>query len=407
MEYNTYTTSHGLRVIHAGINSEVSYLGFAIDVGSRNEREDEHGMAHFVEHCLFKGTKKRKFWHILNRMEHVGGELNAYTSKEETLIYSVFLEKDLERAFELLSDLVVNSQFPESELQKEKEVILDEINSYEDTPSELIFDEFENMLFENHPLGHNILGTKDLLSLFSQKNVFDFFQRYYQLHNIVLFYLGKTDPKKLIRYAEKYIPKRELTSNLNDVKALPVNRQQKHVQVKKETHQAHVIIGNYAYSLHHPKRTGLNLLNNMLGGPGMNSRLNVSLRERSGLVYSVESSITSFTDSGIFMVYFGTEQKNVNTCLRLIQKELQRFCTQKLTDNQLHIAKRQLMGQVSIAREQREQTALSMGKSFLRFGKYDALPTVYQKIEAISAEDILDIANEIFNEEQLSTLIFK
>lgn len=400
-------TSNLIRIIHAPIDSEVAYLGFAVNVGSRNENNAEYGMAHFVEHCLFKGTKKRTVWNILNRMEDVGGELNAYTSKEETLIYSVFLEKDMQRAFELLSDLVFNSQFPENELKKEKVVIQDEINSYEDSPSELIFDDFENMLFENHPLGHNILGSNESLDTFDSGKVRRFFEQHYHPENMVLFYMGKADLKKIIRLAEKTIPMQIQTKLIEKDADYAFQSKIQHLRLSKDTHQAHVILGNYAYSLYHPNRIGFNLLNNMLGGPGMNSRLNVALRERSGLVYNVESSQTSFSDTGIFTVYFGTEPKNINKCIQLVKKELNYFCTNKLTDSKLHTAKRQFMGQISIGREQREQLSLSMGKSFLRFGKYDSLPEIYEKIEKITAGDLLEIANEILGIDKLSSLIYE
>ena len=404
---NQIHISNHIRIIHALVASEVAYLGFAVNVGSRDESETAHGMAHFVEHCLFKGTTKRNVWNILNRMENVGGELNAYTSKEETLVYSVFLEKDIQRAFELLSDLIFHSRFPENELKKEKEVILDEINSYEDSPSELIFDDFENMLFENHSLGHNILGSAESLDTFDSEKTRHFYEAHYRPENMVLFYMGKTDLKKIIRLAEKHIPLRTVETPVEAPIPQPYQPIIQHVRMSKDTHQAHVILGNYAYSLYHPKRIGFSLLNNMLGGPGMNSRLNVALRERSGLVYNVESGLTSFSDTGVFTVYFGTEAKNVNKCIQLVKKELNAFCKNKLTDSKLHAAKRQLMGQISIGREQREQMSLSMGKAFLRFGKYDSLSEVYEKIEKITANDLLEIANEIWELDKLSSLIYE
>lgn len=398
---------NGLRIIHAPANSEVAYCGFIVNTGSRDEKPEEYGMAHFLEHCLFKGTGKRNAGHILNRMETVGGELNAYTSKEETLIYSVFLEKHIERAIELLSDLTYNSTFPQKEVEKEIDVVSDEINSYEDSPSELIFDDFENMLFENHPLGHNILGEPALLKEFTGEKVNRFFGRNYSTRNMVFFSMGKTDFKKIIRLSEKYLTTTNNTGEIiRPTYALPVPTS-KNVRTEKDTYQTHVLIGGISYGYKHPKRRGLYLLNNILGGPGMNSRLNLSLRERSGLVYNVESGQTSFSDTGVFSVYFGTDKKNTDRCIRLVMKELKRMRTEKLSTSALTSAKRQLFGQLGISREQRENVALNMGKSYLHFNTYESLTEIYRKIDEVSSEDLLEIANEIFDENKLSRLIYE
>lgn len=301
MQSNEYTLPNGLRIIHEPTLSKVAYCGFAIDAGTRDEAENEQGMAHFVEHLIFKGTEKRKAWHILNRMENVGGDLNAYTNKEETVVYSAFLTEHLERALELLGDIVFHSTFPQHEIEKETEVIIDEIQSYEDTPSELIFDDFEDMIFRNHPLGRNILGKPELLRSFHTEDVLSFTRRYYQPGNMVFFVQGQYDFKKIIRLAEKY---------LSDIPAMEVNNHRvppplyvpEHLTIAKDTHQAHVMIGSRGYNAYDDKRTALYLLNNVLGGPGMNSKLNVSLRERRGLVYNVESNLTSYTDTGAFCI---------------------------------------------------------------------------------------------------------
>ncbi len=405
--YQTHILPSGLRIIHLPVQSNVAYCGFAVNAGTRNENADEYGMAHFVEHCLFKGTKKRKAWHILNRMENVGGELNAYTTKEETLIYSVFLEEHIERAIELLSDLTFSSIFPEKEIDKEIEVVLDEINSYEDTPSELIFDDFENILFENHSLGHNILGNPDSVKSFTDKKASRFFKQYYTSANIVFFSMGKTDLRKIIRLVEKYLSDINHTSEIIRPKESLSIAVAKQVRMQKDTHQAHVVIGSRSYDFHHPKKQTLYLLNNLLGGTGMNSRLNISLREKSGLVYNVESSLNSFSDTGMFSVYFGSDQKSVDKCIRLVMKELKRLRTEKLSSNQLISAKRQLIGQLGVSSEQKENIALSMGKSFLHFNKFDSLSEIYQKIERITSDDILVVANEIFDENNLSTLVYE
>jgi predicted Zn-dependent peptidase len=299
----------------------VAYCGFAVNAGARDEKEHEHGLAHFVEHTLFKGTRKRKAWHILNRMENVGGELNAYTTKESTFLYSIFMEKDFGRAVELLSDLIINSQFPENELKKECDVVLDEIQSYEDTPSELIFDDFENLLFNGHPLGHHILGTKKSLKTFDTDTAKSFLEHFYVAENMVFFSMSCMDFKQVTKIAEKYmthIPAQK-TPILRE-KPHVINTQQ--AQKKKKTHLAHVIIGGHAYNLFDNKRHPLFLMNNILGGPGMNSRLNVNLREKNGLVYHVESNITSYTDTGVFSIYFGTVPKNRERAISLVEKEI-------------------------------------------------------------------------------------
>ena len=406
MHYNEYTLPNGLRIIHEPTLSKVAYCGFAIDAGTRDEAEHEQGMAHFVEHLIFKGTEKRKAWHILNRMENVGGDLNAYTNKEETVVYAAFLKEHLERALELLGDIVFHSTFPQHEIEKETEVIIDEIQSYEDTPSELIFDDFEDMIFRNHPLGRNILGKPDLLRSFRTEDVLSFTRRFYQPGNMVFFVQGQYDFKKIVRLAEKH---------LADVPAVTVDNQRvppplyvpERLVVPKDTHQAHVMIGSRGYNAYDDKRTALYLLNNILGGPGMNSKLNVSLRERRGLVYNVESNLTSYTDTGAFCIYFGTDIEDMDTCLKLTYKELKRMRDVKMTSSQLAAAKKQLIGQIGVASDNFENNALGMAKTFLHHHKYESSELVFKRIEALTAETLLEVANEMFAEEYLSTLIYR
>ena len=406
MQYNEYTLPNGLRIIHEPTLSKVSYCGFAIDAGTRDEAENEQGMAHFVEHLIFKGTEKRKAWHILNRMENVGGDLNAYTNKEETVVYAAFLTEHLERALELLGDIVFHSTFPQHEIEKETEVIIDEIQSYEDNPSELIFDDFEDMIFRNHPLGRNILGKPDLLRSFRTEDVLSFTRRFYQPGNMVFFVQGQYDFKKIVRLAEKH---------LADVPAVTVDNQRvppplyvpERLVVPKDTHQAHVMIGSRGYNAYDDKRTALYLLNNILGGPGMNSKLNVSLRERRGLVYNVESNLTSYTDTGAFCIYFGTDIEDMDTCLKLTYKELKRMRDVKMTSSQLAAAKKQLIGQIGVASDNFENNALGMAKTYLHYHKYESSELVFKRIEELTAEQLLEVANEMFAEEYLSTLIYK
>ena len=405
-DYFSHILPNGLRIVHLPSASPVSYCGFAVNAGTRDEEMDEFGLAHFVEHMIFKGTEKRKSWHILNRMENVGGELNAYTTKEETFVYSIFMEEHFRRAFELPSDLVFHSQFPEQEIEKEVDVILDEINSYEDSPSELIFDEFENLLFDGHALGHNILGDEQSLLGFGSESGKSFMRRFYAPENMVFFSMGRIPFKKIVQMAE---------STLSDIafpmaarnrtapgELLPVSR-----QIHKDTHQAHVLIGGRAYSMHDEKRLPLFLLNNLLGGPGMNNRLNVSLREKNGLVYNVESNVTSYTDTGLASIYFGTDPKNKEKAIRLVYKELAKLREVKLTATQLAAAKKQVIGQLGVSGDNREGLFLGLGKSFLHYNRYDTLPEVFAKVEKLTAGEIREVANEIFAPERLFSLIYQ
>ena len=406
MQYNIHTLSNGLRIIHEPSSSKVAYCGFAVDAGTRDEAENEQGMAHFVEHLIFKGTRKRKAWHILNRMENVGGDLNAYTNKEETVIYSAFLTEHFGRALELLADIVFHSTFPQNEIEKETEVIIDEIQSYEDTPSELIFDDFEDMIFRNHPLGRNILGRPDLLKKFRSEDAMAFTSRFYQPSNMVFFVLGDFNFQKIVRQVEKLLVDLPLVTVENQ-RTIPPLYVPEQLVVHKETHQAHVMIGSRGYNAYDDKRTALYLLNNILGGPGMNSRLNVSLRERRGLVYTVESNLTSYTDTGAFCIYFGTDPEDVDTCLKLTYKELKRMRDVKVTSSQLMAAKKQLIGQIGVASDNNENNALGMAKTFLHYNKYESSESVFRRIEALTAEGLLEVANEMFAEEYLSTLIYR
>ena len=406
MQYNIHTLSNGLRIIHEPSSSKVAYCGFAVDAGTRDEAENEQGMALLVEHLIFKGTRKRKAWHILSRMENVGGDLNAYTNKEETVIYSAFLTEHFGRALELLADIVFHSTFPQNEIEKETEVIIDEIQSYEDTPSELIFDDFEDMIFRNHPLGRNILGRPDLLKKFRSEDAMAFTSRFYQPSNMVFFVLGDFNFQKIVRQVEKLLVDLPLVTVENQ-RTIPPLYVPEQLVVHKETHQAHVMIGSRGYNAYDDKRTALYLLNNILGGPGMNSRLNVSLRERRGLVYTVESNLTSYTDTGAFCIYFGTDPEDVDTCLKLTYKELKRMRDVKMTSSQLMAAKKQLIGQIGVASDNNENNALGMAKTFLHYNKYESSESVFRRIEALTAEGLLEVANEMFAEEYLSTLIYR
>lgn len=407
MSYSTFTLPNGLRVIHAPSPTNVAYCGYAVDAGTRDEQPHEQGMAHFVEHLIFKGTHKRKAWHILNRMENVGGDLNAYTNKEETVVYSAFLKEHFSRAAELLTDIVFHSTYPQQEIDKEVEVIIDEIQSYEDSPAELIFDDFEELIFPNHPLGRNILGKPDLLRNFTSQDALNFTRRYYRSTNMIFFILGDIDFRKALRTLEKVTADIPCSTVEGYHRQSPLSYRPQHLTTHKDTHQAHVMIGGRGYHAYDERRTGLYLLNNILGGPGMNSRLNVSLRERRGLVYNVESNLTSYTDTGTFCIYFGCDPEDIDSCISLVRKELKQLRDRALTTAQLHAAKKQIIGQIGVASDNFENNALDMGKCFLHYGKYDNREEVYRRIEELTASQLLEIANEVLTEEYLSQLIYQ
>lgn len=405
MEYTTYTLPNGLRMIHMPAQSPVAYCGYAVNAGARDEEPQEHGLAHFVEHMIFKGTEHHKANYILNRIESVGGELNAYTTKEETFVYSIFMKEHFLRAFDLLTDLVFYSSFPEIEIEKEKDVILDEISSYEDSPSELIFDDFENLLYKEHALGHNILGEEETLERFSTTTGKSFMNHYYTPGNMVFFSMGDIPFNKIVKWAESLFSTLPAHSSPQKRK-VPTLSSASSLTMSKETHQAHVMIGSHAFSMFDEKRIPMFLLNNIIGGPGMNNRLNVSLREHNGLVYSVESNITSYTDTGLFSIYFGTDPKNKEKAIRIVHREIEKLHETKLTEKQLTAAKKQALGQLGVSIDNREGLFLNMGKSFLHYNFFASMEEVFNQINDITAEGILDIAQTVLAPDKLFMLSY-
>lgn len=402
----TFVLKNGIRIIHQEAKSPVSHFGVLINTGSRDEEANEQGIAHFIEHVIFKGTQKRRAFHILNRIEDVGGELNAYTTKEETAVYATFLSEYYYRSMDLISDILINSTFPTKELELEKEVVIEEINSYKDNPSELIFDEFEEILFDGHPIARNILGTPELIKTFSKNSILKFMEENYHTDQIVLSSVGNISMAKFIHLAEKFfggIPEKIRTKKRSD----QYNYRPERRIIQKDTFQAHCIIGNLAPDIFSPKRMQMVLLNNILGGASMNSRLNMVLRERNGMAYNVESGYTGYFDTGEFSVYFGTDKENMEQALRLVNKEFRKIKEQPMGILQLSRAKKQLIGQLAISTENREDLMLSIGKSYLFFDRVDTLETIFKKIEAIGGAEILEIANEILDEPQSSTLIYQ
>lgn len=407
MEFQTHSLPNGIRLIHKQVDSPVAHCGLTINTGSRDEAEHEHGITHLIEHLIFKGTTKRKAYHILSRMEDVGGELNAYTSKEETCIHTTFFNNYYARAFELIRDITFNSIFPEKEIIKEKEVVIDEINSYKDSPFELIFDDFEEQIFQGHPIARNILGTEQSLYKLDLASIKNFYQTQYATNHMVISSVGKLSFHKVKKYFEQYFS--DIDTRISDYKRQPVLTSNYRVSNKtedKDTHQTHCLIGAPAYSFNDPKRLPMHLLNNYIGGPGLNSKLNLILREKRGYAYNVESNYTTYSDTGIVSIYFGTDQKDLNKSIALTKKELLNLCTTKLGTTQLTRAKKQLKGQIAISAENNENQMLSIGKSLLVYNRVDSLETILNKIEAITTEQLLEVANEILHPDKLSVLTY-
>ena len=407
MKYNIATLDNGLRIIHLPNTSKIAYCGYQIKVGTRNEKPGDEGLAHFCEHVTFKGTQTHTSTAIINKLESVGGDLNAFTNKEDTVFYSAIPVEHFAKAVDVLSDIVFCSIFPQAEIDKEVEVICDEIESYNDSPAELIYDEFENLVFKGHPLGHNILGSADRVRSFATADAMRFTQQYYRPDNAIFFVYGNIDFKRLVKTLEKLTPKQQQESVVDEVLVVANGKLPELTILNHDTHQAHVMIGNRAYSATHPLRIPLYLLNNMLGGPGMNARLNVILRERRGLVYSVESSMVCYGDTGLWSVYFGCDPHDVNRCVRLVKGEFKRLMEKPLPEKTLAAAKRQIKGQLAVACDNNENFAIDFGKSFLHFGDEKDIEKLYQKIDAVTAEQIQQVAKEIFDKDSLATLVIK
>lgn len=412
MKYNTYTLDNGLRIIHLPSDSKVVYCGYQINAGTRDEEPGEEGLAHFCEHVTFKGTERRKAWHILNCLESVGGDLNAYTNKEGTVYYSAILKEHIARAVDLLSDIVFHSVYPQAEIDKEVEVICDEIESYNDSPAELIYDEFENILFKGSSLGHNILGTAEQVRSFTTEDALRFTRKLYRPDNAIFFAYGDIDFKKLVKLVRRALADDD--SGKLAAGILPKNYPSvgeeiagQTIVMQKNTHQAHVMIGTRAYDVNDDRRMPLYLLNNILGGPGMNAKLNLALREHNGLVYTVESTMVAYGDTGTWSIYFGCDEHDIKRCLRLVRKELDRMMEKPLSDSQLKAAKKQIKGQIGVACDNRENFALDFGKSFLHYGWEKNVDCLYEQVEAITSQQIQDVARELFDKDRLITLIFK
>jgi len=404
-KYNTTTLPNGLRIIHLPSTSPVVYCGIGINAGTRQETVGEEGVAHFCEHVTFKGTRRRSAIQILNCLERVGGDLNAFTNKEDTIFYAAILKEHLPKAVDLLTDIVFCSEYPEQEIAHEVDVICDEIESYNDSPAELIYDEFENKVFSGHPLGHNILGTREQVLSFTSAHARRFTHRYYRPDNAVFFAYGDVDFERLVKRVEVI---GDGCWVLDNSFSLPItqhpspNTQHPSPNIH---HQSHVMLGSRTFGYDDERRLPLYLLNNMLGGPGMNARLNLSLRERHGLVYTVESTMASYSDTGCWSVYFGCDHHDVKRCMRLVEHEIDRMMQHPLSERQLTAAKRQLKGQIAIACDNREQYALDFAKNFLHYGQERDIDELLQRIDAITAPQIQDVAQYVFAPDRIETLI--
>lgn len=398
--------NNGIRLVHKNLPGLVAHCGLLIDAGSRDETETEHGVAHFIEHMLFKGTVKRKAYHVLSRLEDVGGELNAYTTKEETAIHASFLKDDYERAIELISDIVFHSVFPEKEINREKDVIIEEINSYKDNPSELIFDDFEELVFRGQPIGRNILGSLSSVKKITRRKISNFMNNNYSTAGMIFCSAGNISSKKVIHLFNKYFADIPLTGSKTKQNN-SLNYKPARLTKKKDTFQNHCIIGNIAYDLRDDRRVGMFLLNNILGGQGMNSRLNLSLREKNGLAYNIESSYNPYFDTGVFSIYFGTDSKLLDKSIDICMRELKKLRDEKLGTIQLSKAKNQMKGYLARGYENHESLMLNMGKNLMVFGKIDSFEFLCKQIEDLNANNILEIANEILDPSRLSTLIYK
>ncbi len=399
--YHFITLKNGIRLVHKQVAGNVAHMSVTFMSGSRDEFENEWGVAHFIEHMIFKGTKKRKPFQVLARLENVGGDLNAFTSKEETVFYASFLKQYYDRSAELLSDIIFNSEFRQKDIDLEKDVVIEEIKSYKDNPTELCFDLFEDLIFDKHALGRNILGSTSSVKSISKKTIIDFIKRTYTTDQMVISSVGNISIQRLSTIIEKHFG--NILASTRNFKRnifngfIPQNK-----LIPLNTHQTHSIIGTTCYNMYDDKKNIFGLINNLLGGPGMNTRLNISIREKYGLAYAVESSFQPLSDTGYFSVYFATDKNSVEKSIELIHKEFTRIKTEKLGTLQLSRAKKQFIGQIALSNDSNLNEMLNIGKSYLYYNFVDNMEDVYQKIESISANDLLEISNEILNPENFS-----
>ncbi len=406
MEFHTFSLSNGLRVIFKRTDRPVSHCGIVVNAGSRDESQGQEGLAHYIEHCIFKGTKKRKTYHILSRLDNVGGEINAYTGKEDTWIYGSFLNEYLDRCLELISDIAINSTFPEKEIEKEKDVIIDEISSYKDSPGEQIFDDFEELIFRNHSLGNPVLGSEESVSGLTRSHILDFIETHYCAENIVLSVVGNYTIARVKKLAEKYFDSVKRCNAKSLERKQFKNYKPSDSIIEMDTHQVHYIMGGLAYSSADKKRTALHLMTNYLGGPAMNSMLNLEVREKHGIAYNIESSYQPYSDTGVFQIYLGTDEKMFEKSKKLVARQLRKLREVKLGVNQLQVAKQQVLGQIALAQESGVGTMMGLGTSYLFYDRVDTLAEVFERINAVTSEDVMAVANEILDQSKFSSITY-
>jgi predicted Zn-dependent peptidase len=406
VDYNIFTLPNGIRVVHKEVNNtKIVHCGFILDIGSRDELEEQLGIAHFWEHMAFKGTTKRKAYHILNKLDAVGGELNAYTTKEKICFYASVLDKHIESAFELLQDITFDSIFPEKQIENERGVILEEMSLYHDSPEDAIQDEFDRVIFGNHPLGQNILGTSESVKSFQRDDFKEFLRTNLNTERVVFSCVGNIPLKKIEKLAEKYFA--QIPHHVGERFRLAFDKYTPNSEtIFRNITQAHCAIGTTAYELSHAHRLPFFMLINVLGGPGMNSRLNLALREKYGFVYSIDAGYHPFSDTGLFSIFFGTEKTQVERGRKLVLKELQKLREVPLGTLQLHMAKEQIIGQLAMAEENNTSLMLMMGKSILDTERIDGLESIYDRLRKVTSNELLEIANDMLNESQLSHLTF-
>lgn len=405
MLYQYHTLDNGIRIVHRQSHRMVSHLAVMVNVGSRDELPGEEGLAHFIEHVIFKGTTKRKVHHILGRLENVGADFNAYTTKEETCIHASFLKEHFPRAIELFADILFDSTFPEKEIEKEKDVVIDEINSYKDNPSDMIFDEFEAMLFNGHPLAKATLGKPAGIRKINRKKILDFISNHYHTDQMVISSVGDISFSRLVKLLTAAFGSEPENLRQKSREIFAGNEPQTIIK-QRRVFQTHCIIGRQVYGYKDKNRTALALLNNMLGGPAMNSRLGMALRERNGLSYNIESSYTPYAETGSFMIYLGIENDALDKAVSLVYKELEKFRNKELGTMQLHTAKLQLMGQIALSFESNLNDALSMAKSVLAYNTVDTHEILISKIMAITAPQMLQVAQEMLDPESMGMLVY-
>ncbi len=405
-DYELITLPNGIRIAHREApNTKIAHVGIMLDIGSRDENPEEQGIAHFWEHMAFKGTRKRKAFHIIDRLDSLGGELNAYTTKEKICFYASVLDNHLDKAVELLCDITFNSVFAPAQIDKERMVILEEMSMYLDTPEDAIQDDFDSIVFNDHSLGKNILGTIDIVSGFQQKDFLSFISRNLNTEKIILSSVGNYSLKKLLKFSEKYLKDIPHTTQPNKRQAFD----QYHIrntEVKRKITQSHAAIGSTSFDLKSEYRIPFFLLVNILGGPGMNSRLNLSLREKYGFVYGIDASYAPYIDTGMFSIFFATDPKNLNKSFSLIEKEMNLLKNKTLGELQLHKAKQQIKGQLAMSEENNNALMLMMGKSLLDLDRVPDLNQLFHRIDQITAMELQELANECLNMDQMCRLTY-